>query len=43
MPIEMASEGLSRRIGFLKDCFKVPSDFDAMGKDEIESLFVGSS
>lgn len=43
LPIEAASEGASRRVGFLKGRFNVPSDFDVMGKDEIETLFGGAS
>lgn len=32
-----------RRLGFLQGEFRVPDDFDAMGRDEIESLFGGHS
>lgn len=29
------------RVGFLKGHIKVPADFDAMGREEIEGLFGG--
>ena len=28
-----------KRVGFLLNQFKIPDDFDHMGRDEIESLF----
>tara|TARA_R110002051_G_scaffold318644_1_gene401271 strand:- start:26117 stop:26362 length:246 start_codon:yes stop_codon:yes gene_type:complete len=43
VPIEPISKGPPRRIGFLKDHFSVPDDFDAIGKDEIQELFGGSA
>jgi len=30
-----------RRIGLLEGQFKVPDDFDRMGKDEIAAMFEG--
>ena len=30
-----------RRLGFLQGEFQVPDDFDAMGRNEIETLFGG--
>lgn len=30
-----------RRIGFLEGHFRVPDDFDSMGRDKIERLFGG--
>ena len=29
-----------KRIGFLKDEFSIPDDFDQMGRDEILELFI---
>ena len=31
-----------KRIGFLAGMIKVPDDFDAMGREEIEKMFLGS-
>ena len=31
----------SQRLGFLKDHFKIPEDFDHMGHDELERMFQG--
>ena len=40
VPIETeATKPAPRRIGFLAGQFKVPDDFDAMGREEIEEMF----
>ena len=39
VPFDAPSQGKMRRIGFLRGRIKVPSDFDRMGKKEIERLF----
>ena len=31
--------GQIKRLGFMKDEFNIPDDFDSMGADEIEHLF----
>ena len=31
-----------QRIGFLAGMIKVPDDFDALGREEIEKMFLGS-
>lgn len=43
VPIGPTSKGPPRRVGFLKDQFNVPDDFDTMGKNEVEELFGGSA
>lgn len=32
----------AKRLGFLKGRLEVPEDFDAMGRDEIQTLFAGT-
>lgn len=39
VPIDQPEKRSPRRIGFMKGAFKVPEDFDEMGKDEIARLF----
>lgn len=34
--------GQGKRLGFMKDEFKVPADFDSMGADAIAQLFSAS-
>lgn len=42
VPIAATEPAEARRLGFLKDAFRVPDDFDRMGSDEIGELFGGS-
>ncbi|MCH8542721.1 MAG: type II toxin-antitoxin system prevent-host-death family antitoxin [Alcanivorax sp.] len=37
--IDSPISGNERRLGFLKDQFQIPADFDRMGEDEITTLF----
>ena len=30
-----------KRLGFMRDAFTVPDDFDTMGQEEIEAMFYG--
>jgi prevent-host-death family protein len=39
VPFDAPSRSEMRRMGFLRGRIKVPSDFDRMGKKEIERLF----
>jgi prevent-host-death family protein len=39
VPIEAAEEKPFTRIGFLEGQFKVPDDFDEMGREEILEMF----
>ena len=34
-----ASESTPRRVGFLAGQARIPDDFDAMGRDEIDTMF----
>lgn len=36
-----AESTASRRLGFMEGQFKVPDDFDEMGREEIEAMFYG--
>ena len=42
-PLDALSAGQQCRMGFLKGCFKVPDDFDELGRKEIEALFGGGA
>ena len=37
----IAAPRTPRRLGFMKGQFKVPKDFDQMGRKEIEAMFQG--
>ncbi|QQR38387.1 type II toxin-antitoxin system Phd/YefM family antitoxin [Devosia rhizoryzae] len=39
VPLDHPSADRQRRIGFMKDKFSVPEDFDQMGAAEIDLLF----
>jgi len=39
VPLDAPAAGARKRIGFLEGQFKVPDDFDTMGKEEIERMF----
>ncbi|MEA3252471.1 MAG: type II toxin-antitoxin system prevent-host-death family antitoxin [Pseudomonadota bacterium] len=39
--INSPDAGQQKRLGFMKDQFKVPEDFDRMGQNEIADLFEG--
>jgi prevent-host-death family protein len=41
IPLDAPEPGRERRLGFLSGEIKVPDDFDRMGQDEIERLFIG--
>jgi prevent-host-death family protein len=42
-PLDPRSTGRGRRIGFLTGQLEVPDDFDEMGRNEIERLFIAHS
>jgi prevent-host-death family protein len=42
VPLEAADTVAGQRIGFMAGQIAVPDDFDTMGRDEIERLFVGN-
>ena len=39
--LDTPTGGQVRRLGFLAGQFKVPEDFDRMGREEIEQMFYG--
>ncbi len=41
IPISGPKDAAKRRIGFLKGKIKVPSNFDTLMADEIETMFAG--
>lgn len=41
IPIDALTKDKIERIGFVEGATEVPDDFDRMGADEIEKLFVG--
>ncbi|GLS21149.1 antitoxin [Labrys miyagiensis] len=41
--LEAPQTGQARRLGFLRDQFTVPDDFDRMGQAEVETLFGGEA
>lgn len=41
VPIGLTEATQHKRLGFLEGVFKVPDDFDRMGREEIASLFNG--
>ena len=43
VPLDEASTGTARRLGFMAGEFTVPDDFDQMARDEIERLFNGDA
>ncbi|MHB1360242.1 MAG: type II toxin-antitoxin system Phd/YefM family antitoxin [Rhodocyclaceae bacterium] len=41
VPLDEATSGTARRLGFMAGEILVPEDFDRMGGEEIENLFAG--
>ena len=41
IPLSEMDSGTARRLGFMSGEIEVPEDFDRMGADEIEQLFIG--
>ena len=41
VPVDAATEGKVRRLGFMEGAFTVPDDFDTMFAAEIEEMFYG--
>lgn len=39
VPLSARDDGEVKRLGFMAGQFRVPADFDQMGRDEIERLF----
>ena len=42
IPLDQSESKQAKRLGFMQGEFHVPDDFDQMGSDEIERLFIGS-
>ncbi len=41
VPLDAEETGTQRRLGFMKGEIQVPDDFDRMGAEEIEEMFLG--
>ncbi len=41
--VDAPPPGVSRRLGFLAGRISVPSDFDRLGADDVETLFEGGA
>jgi len=39
--VPVDAPALAKRLGFMRGAFRVPDDFDRMGRNEIETLFLG--